>query len=69
MYPGRLINVDARSMFGTGPVLVKGGDYAIDAIVGADIVRGYGGQVRLAEFVDGHSTTATLARASRRCPG
>jgi D-beta-D-heptose 7-phosphate kinase/D-beta-D-heptose 1-phosphate adenosyltransferase len=47
-------------------LLVKGGDYAIDAIVGADFVRSYGGQVRLAEFVDGHSTTATLARARRR---
>jgi len=43
-------------------VLIKGGDYDISQVVGADIVRGWGGEVRIASFVDGHSTTATLRR-------
>ncbi len=45
-------------------LLVKGGDYALDGVVGADLVRGWGGEVKLAEFVDGHSTTETLRRAA-----
>ena len=45
-------------------LLVKGGDYAVDQVVGADLVRGWGGEVKLATFVDGHSTTATLLRAA-----
>ncbi|HEY2178645.1 MAG TPA: D-glycero-beta-D-manno-heptose 1-phosphate adenylyltransferase [Caulobacteraceae bacterium] len=47
-------------------LLVKGGDYAIGDIVGADLVQTWGGEVRIAAFVDGHSTTATLAKAARR---
>ena len=43
-------------------LLVKGADYAIDAVVGADFVRSYGGRVMLAELLPGHSTTATVAR-------
>ncbi len=43
-------------------VLVKGGDYAIDQVVGADLVRSYGGEVRLARLLPGHSTTATVAK-------
>ncbi len=46
-------------------LLVKGGDYDIDTIVGADLVKGWGGEVKIAAFVDGHSTTATLAKAAR----
>jgi D-beta-D-heptose 7-phosphate kinase/D-beta-D-heptose 1-phosphate adenosyltransferase len=30
--------------------------------VGADVVTAYGGQVRLADIVDGYSTTAAIAR-------
>jgi len=45
-------------------VLVKGGDYAVDQIVGADFVRARGGKVRTLSFVEGKSTTATLARIS-----
>ena len=44
-------------------LLVKGGDYEADKIVGADMVKGWGGEVRIATFVEGHSTTATLAKA------
>ena len=43
-------------------VLVKGADYAEHEVVGADLVRGWGGEVRLAALVDGRSTTATLAK-------
>ena len=43
-------------------VLVKGADYTVETVVGADIVQGYGGQVRLAELLPGNSTTATVAR-------
>ena len=38
-------------------VLVKGGDWEIDAIVGAGIVTKNGGQVKSIPFVEGHSTT------------
>lgn len=47
-------------------LLVKGGDYDLAGIIGADEVRGWGGEVRIAAFVEGHSTTATLARAKAR---
>lgn len=43
-------------------VLVKGADYTIETVVGADLVQSYGGRVVLAEIVDGFSTTATIAR-------
>lgn len=38
-------------------VLVKGGDWAIEDIVGSDIVLEKGGEVRSLLFEDGHSTT------------
>jgi GDP-L-fucose synthase len=43
-------------------VLVKGADYSVDTVVGADFVLGIGGKVVLAELKDGHSTTNTIAR-------
>ncbi len=43
-------------------VLVKGEDYAIAEIVGADVVQASGGRVALARLVQGHSTTATIGR-------
>lgn len=39
-------------------VLVKGGDYQIEQIVGADFVMAKGGEVRVLPFVPGYSTTA-----------
>lgn len=42
--------------------LVKGADYRLDQVVGADLVRSYGGKVILAELTPGHSTTATIGR-------
>ncbi|MBW7913510.1 MAG: hypothetical protein H3C54_07405, partial [Taibaiella sp.] len=41
-------------------VLVKGGDYNIENIVGADFVQSYGGTVSSIPFVEGYSTTATI---------
>ncbi len=38
-------------------VLVKGGDYTPEGVVGRDLVESYGGRVELINFVDGKSTT------------
>jgi D-beta-D-heptose 7-phosphate kinase/D-beta-D-heptose 1-phosphate adenosyltransferase len=43
-------------------VLVKGGDYSIDTIVGAKEVQNYGGEVRVLQFVDGCSTSAIIEK-------
>jgi D-beta-D-heptose 7-phosphate kinase/D-beta-D-heptose 1-phosphate adenosyltransferase len=43
-------------------VLVKGADYSIERVVGADLVQASGGEVALIEMVPGLSTTAILAR-------
>ena len=42
-------------------VLVKGGDYHPDDIVGADEVRGWGGRVEVLPYLDGHSSTNIVA--------
>lgn len=44
-------------------VLVKGADYSVDQVVGADLVLAAGGQVVLADLVAGQSTTGIIARA------
>jgi D-beta-D-heptose 7-phosphate kinase/D-beta-D-heptose 1-phosphate adenosyltransferase len=46
-------------------VLVKGADYIVATVIGADIVQAYGGKVILAEIVPGHSTSATIKRLVR----
>ena len=38
-------------------ILVKGGDYTVDGVVGRDVVESYGGRVELIPFVDDRSTT------------
>ena len=43
-------------------VLVKGGDYDLDGIVGRDAVEKAGGDVRVLPFVEGYSTTDILTR-------
>lgn len=43
-------------------VLAKGGDYRDDEVVGAEIVRGYGGRVRVLSLVEDLSTTAIVSR-------
>ena len=46
-------------------ILVKGGDYKADEIIGADIVRHKGGEVRIVPFVPGFSSTDIISKASR----
>ena len=46
-------------------VLVKGGDWPLEKIVGATEVRSWGGQVHSIPFLHDRSTTATLARIRR----
>jgi len=41
-------------------LLVKGGDYRIEDIVGADHVRRSGGEVRVLSFLDGRSTSRII---------
>lgn len=43
-------------------VLVKGGDYGIDQVVGAEIVQAYGGEVRVLGLVENSSTTAIVEK-------
>ncbi len=43
-------------------VLVKGGDYSEDQVVGAPIVKAYGGEVKVLEFVEDLSTTHLVNR-------
>jgi D-beta-D-heptose 7-phosphate kinase/D-beta-D-heptose 1-phosphate adenosyltransferase len=47
-------------------VLIKGSDYDIEGVVGHELVAGWGGEVRLADFVEGHSTTATISKLTQR---
>ena len=50
-------------------VLVKGGDWKPDQIVGADLVRARGGTVRALPFARGYSTTKLVRKAERRTAG
>jgi D-beta-D-heptose 7-phosphate kinase/D-beta-D-heptose 1-phosphate adenosyltransferase len=43
-------------------VLVKGADYSIAEVVGADLVQGWGGSVLLVQLQQGHSTSGTIRR-------
>jgi D-beta-D-heptose 7-phosphate kinase/D-beta-D-heptose 1-phosphate adenosyltransferase len=44
-------------------VLVKGGDYTREQVVGHEIVAAQGGEVLLIDILPGHSTTSLVARA------
>ena len=43
-------------------VLLKGADYTVDTVVGAELVQRYGGQVVLVPLVQGYSTTAAIRK-------
>lgn len=47
-------------------VLVKGGDYARDTVVGADVVEQHGGNVVIIPLLEGRSTTSIIARSQGR---
>jgi D-beta-D-heptose 7-phosphate kinase/D-beta-D-heptose 1-phosphate adenosyltransferase len=49
-------------------VLIKGGDYTRDRVVGAEIVEARGGRVVLVDVVTGHSTSNLVKVASSRVP-
>jgi len=68
-----LSDVDAIVLFGEDTplelitalrpdVLVKGSDYSLDSVVGADVVQQGGGRVYLARLVDGCSTTGIVRK-------
>jgi D-beta-D-heptose 7-phosphate kinase/D-beta-D-heptose 1-phosphate adenosyltransferase len=46
-------------------VLVKGADYEMSEVVGADAVKAFGGRVLLADLEPGFSTSATIARMAK----
>lgn len=43
-------------------VLVKGGDYTIDNIVGAEFVQQTGGEVLVIPFLDGYSSSSIISK-------
>lgn len=43
-------------------ILIKGADYTLDEVVGADFVTQYGGKVALVPLESGHSTTSIISR-------
>ena len=45
-------------------ILVKGADYTLETVVGADLVLKRGGKVILADLLPGHSTTDTVKRVA-----
>jgi D-beta-D-heptose 7-phosphate kinase/D-beta-D-heptose 1-phosphate adenosyltransferase len=47
-------------------ILVKGGDYTPESVVGKEVVESYGGRVELITFVDGKSTTNIIERILER---
>ena len=49
-------------------VLVKGADYSVANVVGADVVQAAGGRVVLASLMSGQSSTGTIARMQAMVP-
>lgn len=47
-------------------VIVKGGDYSPDTVVGANVVRARGGEVVIIPLTPGYSTTSTIERLRDR---
>ncbi len=48
-------------------VLVKGGDWPIDKIIGTDVVEARGGKVVTIPFVEGASTTGIIEKILKKC--
>ena len=72
-----LVWVDAVVLFGqedpgdlirllVPDVLVKGGDYTVQTVVGADTVLQAGGRVHLVSLLEGHSTTCLTHRFQKK---
>jgi rfaE bifunctional protein nucleotidyltransferase chain/domain len=73
----QLISVDAVTIFDEDTpipllkyikpdILVKGGDYSLDQVVGRDVVEGYGGKVTTIPLVQGKSTTDLIGKIQTR---
>ena len=45
-------------------VIVKGGDYEVDSVVGAREVLSWGGQVKIVPLVEGFSTTRLIEKGA-----
>ena len=43
-------------------ILVKGGDYSINDVVGVDEVREYGGDVKILSYLDGYSSSKIIEK-------
>ncbi len=48
-------------------ILVKGSDYKPEDIVGYDILKTYGGEIKTIDFVPGYSTTAIEQKILKQC--
>ena len=46
-------------------ILVKGGDYNPEEIVGYDIVKNNGGEVKMLDYIKGYSTSGILERINK----
>ena len=46
-------------------ILVKGGDWKVEQIVGGTFVQSYGGQVMSLQFIDGKSTTKIIEKSQK----
>lgn len=49
-------------------VLVKGGDYARDQVVGGDLVESWGGRIELVTLLEGRSSTSSIERIRAAAP-
>jgi D-beta-D-heptose 7-phosphate kinase/D-beta-D-heptose 1-phosphate adenosyltransferase len=47
-------------------VIVKGGDYGVETVVGANEVMSWGGQVKIVPTVEGYSTTGLIAKGAEK---
>ncbi len=46
-------------------ILVKGGDYNPEEIVGYDIVKENGGEIKMLDFIEGYSTSGILEKINK----
>ena len=49
-------------------IYAKGGDYTPEMLEETDVVRAYGGQVRILDFLPAHSTTDIVTRIAQQAP-
>jgi bifunctional ADP-heptose synthase (sugar kinase/adenylyltransferase) len=47
-------------------ILVKGSDYLAENIVGAEVVKKHGGEVKTIDFVSGYSTSRIIEKIKKK---